>query len=145
MIKIDVTDEMWGLIEPFIPPQHRQRTRPGGRAPLCPRRILAGIVFVLVNRIAWRDLDNYQEDCSGETCRKRLLAWRENNTWSIIAGVLRHALPSSIDVEWVRALESSATPEDRARSAPGRRARRRKQSVDLVYAHYLNKIGSARR
>ncbi len=54
MAKPLLTDELWELIEPCLPPP---RPRPkGGRKPIDHRRTLTGILFVLKTGIPWEDL-----------------------------------------------------------------------------------------
>jgi len=58
----ELTDEMWEVAQQFIPERKReegrtyQRKPGGGRKPLPPRQVLAGIFFVLRTGIQWKAL-----------------------------------------------------------------------------------------
>jgi len=58
----ELTDQMWEVAQPFIPERKReegrtyQRKPGGGRKPLPPRQVLAGIFFVLRTGIQWKAL-----------------------------------------------------------------------------------------
>lgn len=65
MAKPLVTDDLWQIVGPLLPPKRcrrRDRRRRGGRPALDDRRVLAGIVFVL------------KSGSRGSTCRKRWAA-----------------------------------------------------------------------
>jgi len=51
-----VSEELWGLVEPLIPPRPAARTGRTGRPWVSDRAVLAGIVFVLKSGISWNDL-----------------------------------------------------------------------------------------
>ncbi len=42
-----VSDELWELIQPLLPPPKPRRERYPGRKPLSDRRVLTGVLFVL--------------------------------------------------------------------------------------------------
>jgi putative transposase len=58
----EVTDELWARAAPLIPQSKRSRKKKykrkagGGRKPLEPRQVFAGIVFVLRTAIQWKAL-----------------------------------------------------------------------------------------
>ena len=58
----EVTDELWAIAAPLIPERKRlakkkyKRKAGGGRKPLEPRQVFAGIVFVLRTGIQWKAL-----------------------------------------------------------------------------------------
>lgn len=58
----EVTDELWAIAAPLIPERKRSRKKKykrkagGGRKPLEPRQVFAGIVFVLRTGIQWKAL-----------------------------------------------------------------------------------------
>ena len=54
MAKPLLTDELWELVEPLLPPL--VRSPKGGRPPIGNRQALTGILFVLKTGIAWEDL-----------------------------------------------------------------------------------------
>ena len=48
-------DQLWKLIEPLLP-QRKRRDRYPGRKRIDDRKILSGILFVLMTGIAWQQL-----------------------------------------------------------------------------------------
>jgi putative transposase len=58
----EMTDELWAIAEPLVPERQRNRKKKykrkagGGRKPLEPRQVFAGIVFVLRTGIRWKAL-----------------------------------------------------------------------------------------
>jgi len=103
MAKPLLSDELWALIEPVLP---RWTPSPkGGQPRLDDRKALTGILFVLKTGIPWEDLP-YEMGCGcGMTCWRRLRDWQADGTWL-------------------------TSPQDPARSAPGRRQDRLVEGVD---------------
>jgi transposase len=67
-----VSDELWALIEPLLPPRP-----PGpklGRPRVSDRSAFASIVYDLRSGIPWRMLPD-EFGCSGVTCWRRLRDW----------------------------------------------------------------------
>ena len=83
-------DELWKLIEPFLP-VHKRRLHHPGRKRIDDRRTLAGILFVLHTGIALQQLPHGLGYGSGMTCWRRLQEWQQ-------AGVLQalHELLSQL-------------------------------------------------
>ncbi len=79
----DVSDALWGRIEPLLPRRQR-RFRYPGRKPFDDRLALQGILFVLHTGIGWEHLPQELGFGCGMTCWRRLRAWQE-------AGVLAAA------------------------------------------------------
>lgn len=69
-------DELWGLIEPFLPLRKRRFHHPG-RKRLDDRCTLSGILFVLRTGIAWQHLPQQLGYGSGMTCWRRLKEWQQ--------------------------------------------------------------------
>ena len=102
-----VSDELWGLIEPLLPPP---RLRPkGGRPPVPPRAALTGIVFVLRSGIPWEMLPQEMGCGSGMTCWRRLRAWQRAGAWQKLHHVLLNKLGQAEQMDWSRAAIDSAT------------------------------------
>lgn len=73
MSKELVSDELWDIIEPLLPPQ---APKPKGARPrINDLAALTGIVFVLKSGIPWEMLP--QEMGYGSTCWRRLRDWQE--------------------------------------------------------------------
>lgn len=51
-----LSDELWELIEPLLPPPKPRRFRYPGRKPMDRRKVLTGILFVLKSGIPWEML-----------------------------------------------------------------------------------------
>src|SRR3712207_3223452 len=69
MAKALVSDELWALVAPLLPPP---RPRPkGGRPPVDDRKALAGILFVLKSGIPWAMLPREMGCGCGMTCWRR--------------------------------------------------------------------------
>lgn len=62
-----VSDGLWALIEPLLPPQKMVRTFRDGRPPKSHRVVLEGILFILKTGIGWEDLPQQFGMC-GMTC-----------------------------------------------------------------------------
>ena len=102
-----VSDELWGLIEPMLPPP---RPRPkGGRRPVPHRAALTGIVFVLKSGIPWEMLPQEMGCGSGMTCWRRLRAWQRAGVWQKLHHVLLNKLGEAEQIDWSRAAIDSAS------------------------------------
>ncbi|GAB2675837.1 hypothetical protein GCM10027088_63810 [Nocardia goodfellowii] len=68
-----VDDELWAVIEPLLP------VKPAGTPgppQMDSRRVLQGILFVLITGIGWEDLPQELGFGSGMTCWRRLRDWQ---------------------------------------------------------------------
>jgi transposase len=128
MAKPLVSDELWGLLQPLLPPPKRRRFRYPGRRPLDHRRALTGILFVLKTGIPWEDLPSEMGCGSGMTCWRRLHAWQQAGVWVELHQVLLRKLDDAGKIDWSRAAidssfsrafggvdKSSRNPTDRGR------------------------------
>jgi transposase len=107
MAKPLLTDELWELIEPCLPPP---RPRPkGGRKPIDRRRTLTGILFVLKTGIPWEDLPQEMGCGCGMTCWRRLHEWQEAGVWQDVHHVLLNRLREADKIDWSRAVVDSAS------------------------------------
>jgi transposase len=95
-----LTDDIWAAIRPLLP---LEPARPEGGRPRVPdRAALAGILFVLRNRIAWEMLPRELGFGSGMTCWRRLREWQRTGVWSQVRRVLMERLPEAELVDWSR-------------------------------------------
>lgn len=107
MAKSLLTDELWELIKPCLPPL---KPRPkGGRKPIEHRKTLTGILFVLKTGIPWEDLPQEMGCGCGMTCWRRLHEWQEAGVWQDVHHVLLNRLRKANKIDWSRAVVDSAS------------------------------------
>ena len=114
MAKELVSDELWEIIEPLLPPQPPKPE--GGRPRVDDRCALTGIVFVLKCGIPWEMLPQEKMGCgSGITCWRRLREWLEEaDVWQRLLGVLLDRFGEANRIDWSRAsLDSASIPAKR--------------------------------
>ena len=133
MAKPLVSDELWALVAPLLPPEP---PKPNGGRPRVPdRAALTGIIFVLTSGIPWEMLPQELGCGSGVTCWRRLRDWQEAGVWDALHRTLLDRLGAADRIDWSRAsLDSASIPAKRGakRSAPTRRiAANRARSATL--------------
>jgi transposase len=74
-----VSDELWQLIEPVLPP-HRVRAQGGGLRPVDDRAVFTAIVYVLTTGCAWRSLPP-AFGVSKATAHRRFGTWTTAGLW----------------------------------------------------------------
>jgi transposase len=103
-------DDLWKRLEPLIPsPKENRYVQFAGRKPSEPRRVLAGILFVLRTGIPWRWLPATSDFPSGYTCLRRLRQWQKAGVWQRVFETLLAELQASHKIDWYRALVDSAS------------------------------------
>lgn len=95
-----LSDELWSLIEPILPPPKPRRFRFPGRKPVEHRAALTGILFVLRTGIPWEDLPKEMGCGCGMTCWRRLRDWQEAGVWDDIHQVLLNKLREGDKIDW---------------------------------------------
>jgi transposase len=107
MTKELVTDALWELVQPLLPPE---APKPQGGRPRVPdRACLRGIIFVLTTGLQWSELPAELGFGSGITCWRRLKAWERADVWHRLHRVLLDHLGSAERIDWSRAsLDSSS-------------------------------------
>ncbi|SHL43727.1 IS5/IS1182 family transposase, partial [Hymenobacter psychrotolerans] len=101
MAKQLVSDELWDMVEPLLPPVP---PRPkGGRPRVEDRAALTGILFVLRSGIPWEMLPAEMGCGSGMTCWRRLRDWHEAGVWQRLHQVLLDRLGQAGQLDWSRA------------------------------------------
>ena len=108
MAKVLLTDDLWNLIEPFIPIKPRRNCHPG-RKPLPDRKCLTGILFVLRSGISWEMLPQEMGCGSGMTCWRRLRDWQKAGVWETIHRMLLNRLRNADQIDFQRCAVDSAT------------------------------------
>jgi transposase len=103
-----VDDELWKHIEPLLP-KKRRRKRNTGRLPLCDRKVLGGILFVLRSGIPWEMLPKEMGCGSGMTCWRRLKAWQKAHVWDRLHLVLLGQLRGADKLDFSRVIADSSS------------------------------------
>jgi transposase len=86
---MDLTDEQWAVIKPFIPVPPR-RADGKGRPRVDDRDVLNGILWIMRTGAAWQDLpDRYP---SPATCHRRFQAWCRSGLFEQILEALAQDL-----------------------------------------------------
>jgi transposase len=119
MSKELVSDELWEIIEPLLPPEAPKPK--GGRPRINDRAALTGIVFVLKSGIPWEMLPQEMGCGSGSTCWRRLRDWQEAGVWEKLHRVLLDRLGEADRIDWERAsLDSASVSAKRGVKRPDR-------------------------
>jgi transposase len=119
MAKLLVSDELWALVAPLLPPEPPKPT--GGRPRVPDRAALTGIIFVLKSGIPWELLPQELGCGSGVTCWRRLRDWQEAGVWDALHQTLLDRLGEAARIDWSRAsLDSASIPAKRGASSPVR-------------------------
>ncbi len=119
MSKPLVSDELWTMIEPLLPPAPPKPK--GGRPRVPDRACLAGIIFVLQSGIPWEMLPQELGCGSGMTCWRRLRDWQDAGVWERLHHVLLDRLGQADQLDWSRAsVDSASVPAKKGALQPGR-------------------------
>src|ERR671929_204355 len=107
-----ISDELWAVIEPLLPPEPPKPK--GGRPRVPDRAALTGIVFVLRSGIPWELLPQEMGCGSGVTCWRRLREWQQAGVWDRLHQSLLDRLGRADQIDWSRAsLDSRLVPAKR--------------------------------
>ncbi len=128
-----LTDDLWAVVAPLIPPE---RPKPKGGRPCVPdRAALTGILFVLRSGIPWEMLPQEMGCGSGMTCWRRLRDWQDAGVWDALHQALLDRLGEADRIDWSRAsLDSASVPAKRGARLPAptrRTAANRARSATL--------------
>ena len=112
MSKPLVSDELWEVIAPLLPPEPPKPK--GGRPRVPDRATLTGILFVLRSGIPWELLPQEMGCGSGVTCWRRLRDWQQAGVWDRLHRTLLDRLGRTDRIDWSRAsLDSRLVPAKR--------------------------------
>ena len=98
MVKQLVSDELWIIIDPLLPPEPPKLN--GGRPRVPDRAALAGIIYVLKSGIPWGMLPKALGFGSGVTCWRRLRDWQKAGVWRRLHCVLLYELGKAGLIDW---------------------------------------------
>lgn len=119
MAKPLVSDELWAIIEPLLPPEPPKPK--GGRPRIPDRKVLTGILFVLKSGIPWEMLPQEMGCGSGMTCWRRLRQWHEAGVWERLHKVLLDHLGEADKLDWSRAaVDAQSIPAPKGGTTPAR-------------------------
>jgi transposase len=119
MSKPLVSDELWDLIAPLLPPEPPKPK--GGRPRVPDRAALTGILFVLRSGIPWELLPQEMGCGSGVTCWRRLRDWQRAGVWQRLHDTLLNRLGAAGRLDWSRVSQDSRTiPAKKGALRPGR-------------------------
>ncbi|MGH6763990.1 MAG: IS5 family transposase [Phyllobacterium sp.] len=107
MSKPLVSDELWAVVAPLLPPEPPKPT--GGRPRVPDRACLTGIIFVLKSGIQWELLPQEMGCGSGMTCWRRLRDWQAAGVWEALHHALLDRLGEAGRIDWSRACLDSAS------------------------------------
>jgi transposase len=96
-----VSDSLWVIIEPLLPPEPLMPR--GGRPRVSARAALTGILFVLRTGIPWQMLPLELGCGSGVTCWRRLRDWQACGVWDRLHRELLRRLRDADRIDWSRA------------------------------------------
>ena len=119
MSKPLVSDALWEIIQPLLPPEPPKPK--GGRPRVPDRAALTGIIFVLKSGIPWEMLPQELGCGSGVTCWRRLRDWQQAGVWERLHRALLDRLGAADKIDWSRAsVDSASVPAKRGAKTPGR-------------------------
>jgi len=107
MSKPLLSDRLWAVIEPLLPPEPPKPK--GGRPRVSDRAALTGILFVLRSGIPWEMLPQEMGCDSGMTCWRRLRDWQRAGVWDRLQRVLLDRLGRRNAIDFSRAALDSAS------------------------------------
>jgi|SRR5687767_4043840 transposase len=141
MAKELVTDELWEIVEPLLPPEP---PKPRGGRPRVPNRAaLTGIVFVLKTGIPWEMLPKEMGCGSGSTCWRRLRDWQQAGVWRRLHRILLDRLGEADEIDWSRVSLDSASVA--AKRGARRSERTRRIAANRARSATLFRTGEASR
>ena len=112
-----VSDDLWAVVAPLLPPEPPKPK--GGRPRVPDRAALTGIIFVLKSGIPWEMLPQEMGRGSGVTCWRRLRDWQAAGVWDALHRELLDRLGAAGRIDWSRVrVDSASVPAKRGASSP---------------------------
>jgi transposase len=104
-----ISDELWEVVKPLLPPPKPRRFKYPGRKPMDPRKALTGILYVLRSGIPWEMLPQELGCGAGMSCWRYLNAWQKKGIWKRIHKVLLSKLREADKIDFSRAVVDSSS------------------------------------
>ena len=102
-----VSDGLWTIVEPLLPPI--VISPKGGRPPVPNREAFTGIVFVLKTGLPWNALPQEMGCGSGSTCWRRFASWTRSGVWQRSHQAVLNRLGHDGGIDWSLAVIDSAS------------------------------------
>ena len=135
MAKPLVSDELWAIVAPLLPPEPPKPK--GGRPRVPDRACLTGIIFVLKSRIPWELLPQEMRCGSGMTCWRRLRDWHTSTasgTRSIASCSIASAKPAR-SIGRRASLDCASVPAKKGATASAEPHRPRQTRHQTAHSH----------
>ena len=104
-----ISDELWAMFEPLIPPQPPAVHGRTGRPRTADRDVLEGIAFVLTTGIGWTKLHLELVYGSGLSCWRRMRVWAEAGMFDRVHQAVLDRLGEQGELDWSRACLDSVS------------------------------------
>ncbi|MGY1794897.1 IS5 family transposase [Geodermatophilus sp. SYSU D00525] len=104
-----ISDELWALGEPLIPPRPPAVHGRTGRPRASDRDVLEGIAFVLTTGIGWAELPAELGYGLGWTCWRRMHEWAEAGVFDRLHQAVLDRLGEQDRLDWSRASPDSVS------------------------------------
>ena len=104
-----ISDDLWALVEPLIPPRRPAAHGRTGRPRTSDRDVLEGIAFVLSTGIGGAKLPTELGYGSGWTCWRRLHEWAEAGLFEKLHVAVLDQLGQRGELDWSRAALDSVS------------------------------------
>jgi transposase len=135
---MELTDEQWLAVEPFIPAAERGPPgRKGGRPWVSARNVLNGVLWVLRTGAPWADLPERYPPY--QTCHRRFQRWVAKGTLPKVLAALRRDLEERGGIEDVEGfIDGTYVPAKKggpasASAEPARRQRSWRLQTAMVF------------
>ncbi len=104
-----ISDELWALVEPLIPPRKPAVHGRTGRPRVSDRDVVEDIAFVLSTGIGWAKLPVELGYGSGWTCWRRMHEWAEAGLFEKLHTAVLDQLGRRGELDWSRAALDSVS------------------------------------
>jgi transposase len=132
----EISDSFWAIAEPLIPKPMRVRARKyarrvgGGRKPIAPRIILAGIVYVLRTGIPWKALPK-ELFGSPSAVHRYFREWERRGFFQELweRGLAEYDDMEGIAWRWQSGMNKAPLAQESSGANPTDRGKKRKQAT----------------